>query len=97
MHDNVLRAIENILDEIKTKPRERRPLPREFMCSECDQPAEHYMVHDHIWKEAFDDPSGISCIDCLQARLNHDLTYTDFKPSPINLSILRGMAMGGAL
>lgn len=44
---------------------------------------EHYMVHDHIWKE-FGVGDGFLCIGCLEDRLGRKLTPLDFIDLPIN-------------
>lgn len=56
--------------------------------------AEHYMVHNTIWMEAFgvsgieawteDYPQGDLCIRCIERRLGRELKVNDFTNVPLN-------------
>ncbi len=60
-----------------------------LLCLDCKVNTIHeiYMVHDHIWKEANPDISGILCIGCIEQRLGRTLTKQDFKDSLLNFPI----------
>jgi len=54
---------------------------------------EFYIVHDHVWEQAWADrrkswlprDDEILCIGCLEKRIGRTLTRHDFTDAPINL------------
>jgi hypothetical protein len=55
---------------------------------DCVTTGEWYMVHDAVWKDAgMATLGGALCIDCLEERLDRDLTVSDFMDVPLNESL----------
>ena len=73
-----------------------------YQCCDCLRRADDYMVHDHIWYEAFGmsidaehaqarKQRGHLCFECLATRLKRPLRLKDFdERMPINRGILLG-------
>jgi hypothetical protein len=66
-------------------------------CADCDVGTrsinEYYMVHDHVWEQAWAgrlkswhelDGQQVLCIGCLEKRLGRKLTRYDFTDAPVN-------------
>jgi len=81
---------------VRIKP---RPFPL-ANCRDCNRLADHYMVHDDVWHQAFPDATilrqatGVLCFECLEVRLGRKLRLKDFQhKNPMNRSIFLGAQM----
>jgi hypothetical protein len=92
MNDRTHVDITNLIRTIQSGTYRR--LPAKYYCLDCEKPAESYMLNRDVWLAAMKPDEGLCCISCFEKRLGRDLHYTDFRPSPNNLAIFRGMLMG---
>lgn len=94
MHDRTYKAIQDLIKSIQAA--EHRRFPQHLYCIDCLKPSESFMLERQVWFAAMEKGEGACCIACVEKRLGRDLHYTDFRPSPNNLAIFRGMIMGAA-
>lgn len=59
---------------------------RKWKCLDCgiDTKYEHYFIHTHIWLSVVKSKHGMLCVECLEKRLNRQLTRADFTGCYIN-------------
>lgn len=80
------------MTKISREERTRR-IRETFKCLDCrtctEVLREYFMVHNHVWLEAFPEasqwPKGMLCVGCLETRLGRTLSQVDFQLDlPIN-------------
>lgn len=64
-----------------------------FVCTDCGERSEAYMVEDTLWLSVFPNLRGFCCIKCFEIRIGRKLMLTDLADKAINREILLGYAI----